>query len=187
MVEHTQEVFRMSDSVLLDILNMSISTRGYLLTGNDTILEDDTIAIPKLNQSIAKLAFLTKDNPEQQMRIDSLKKLLEERIILSKKMVSDWKQIELYKNDKIKIIQLGKIGNEKIRSIITEFNQAEFNQLKQSKIENGKSTKNSEIIFLLLIFSILIIFALIITAISNHKTTIKEIRAFTWTQNLRKS
>ncbi len=184
LVEHTQEVFRMSDSVLLDILNMSISTRGYLLTGNDTIMDAYEIAIPKLYQNIAKLALLTKDYPEQQVRLGSLKKLVDERFVLSKKMVSDWKKIELYKNEKLKIIQLGKIGNEKIGSIISDFNLAEFNLLKQNKIENEKSNKNSEIIFLLLIFSILVIFGLIIVAITNQKIRIKEFRSFTSAQNL---
>ena len=182
MVEHTQEVFRMSDGVLLDILNMSINTRGYLLTGNDSTLKDDEIAIPKLYQNIAKLALLTKDNPEQQARIDSLKKLVDERFVLSKKMISDWKKIELYKNEKKEIIQLGKIGNEKIRSIISDFNLAEFNMLKQIKIENEKSAKNSEIIFLLLIVSILVIFGLIIVSITNQKIRLKEMRAFTTAQ-----
>ena len=182
MVEHTQEVFRMSDGVLLDILNMSINTRGYLLTGNDSILKDDEIAIPKLYQNISKLALLTTDNPEQQARIDSLKKLVDERFVLSKKMISDWKKIELYKNEKKEIIQLGKIGNEKIRSIISDFNLAEFNMLKQIKIENEKSAKNSEIIFLLLIVSILVIFGLIIISITNQKIRLKEMRAFTTAQ-----
>lgn len=182
MVEHTQEVFRMSDGVLLDILNMSINTRGYLLTGNDSILKDDEIAIPKLYQNISKLALLTTDNPEQQARIDSLKKLVDERFVLSKKMISDWKKIELYKNEKKEIIQLGKIGNEKIRSIISDFNLAEFNMLKQIKIENEKSAKNSEIIFLLLIVSILVILGLIIISITNQKIRLKEMRAFTTAQ-----
>lgn len=181
-MEHTQEVFRMSDEVLLDILNMSINTRGYLLTGNDSILKDDEIAIPKLYQNISKLALLTKDNPEQQVRVDSLKKLVDERFVLSKKMISDWKKIELYKNEKKEIIQLGKIGNEKIRSIISDFNLAEFNMLKQIKIENEKSAKNSEIIFLLLIVSILVIFGLIIVSITNQKIRLKEMRAFTTAQ-----
>ncbi|MFY9152558.1 MAG: PAS domain S-box protein [Prolixibacteraceae bacterium] len=184
LVEHTQEVFRMSDSVLLDILNMSISTRGYLLTGNDTIMEAEEMAIPKLYQNIATLAALTKDNPEQQVRIDSLRKLVDERFVLSRKMVSDWKQIEKFKNEKIEIIRLGKIGNEKISSIISDFNLTEFNLLKLNKIENEKSTRYSEIIFLLLLFSILVIFGLIIVAITNQKNRIKELRSFTSAQKL---
>ena len=73
-VEHTQEVLRKSDNVLLDVLNIETGSRGFMLTGNEVFLTPFYEAVIKIGNDITDLTILTKDNPSQQSRIDSLKK-----------------------------------------------------------------------------------------------------------------
>ena len=39
LVNHTQEILRKSDNILLDILNIESGSRGYILTGNDFFIK----------------------------------------------------------------------------------------------------------------------------------------------------
>ena len=80
LVEQTQEVLRKSDDVLLDVLNIETGSRGYSLTGNENYLEPFDNAVITINSNIEKLALLTKDNLNQQSRVDSLKKVINERL-----------------------------------------------------------------------------------------------------------
>ena len=96
-VEHTQEVLRKSDNVLLDVLNIETGARAYVLTGNDFFLIPFYDAVVKINTDITDLTILTKDNPGQQVRIDSLRKAGEEGLIFIKQSIDIRKQHELNK------------------------------------------------------------------------------------------
>ncbi len=182
LVGQTQEVLRRSNNVLLDVLNMSIGTRGYLLTGNKILLEPYEIAIPEIRSNLEALDLLTTDNEKQHLRIDSLKTMIDERLTLSVKMIEDWQKNELLEKDKLEIIGLGKTRNDKIRDIIADFNSEEFSMLKQRKLENEESESDSELIFLFLIIFIIIIFALVIIVLTKQRFRSKDLRAFTTAQ-----
>lgn len=182
LVEHTQEVLRKSDNVFLDVLNIETGSRGYSLTGNENYLEPFNNAVITINSNIEKLALLTKDNLNQQSRIDSLKKVVEERLIYTKNTIEVRKKNGLNEAEKIVTDGMGKILTDKIRSIIAAINSEEVHLLEQRKKENEKSNKNSGLIFLaLLVFIVTILTLVAILIIRNQKTRNK------YEENLKKS
>lgn len=169
-VEHTQEVLRKNDNVLLDVLNIETGSRGYILTGNDLFLAPFNSGVIKISRDFAELAILTKDNPNQQLRIESLKDAGEEGLIFTKKIIELRKQNQLNETEKIMYNGKEKILTDKIRRIIAEINIEEFRLLKLRKDENEKSNNNSDLIFFLLLVFIIVILALVIIILINQKS-----------------
>ncbi len=169
LVEHTQEVLHKSDNVLMDIINIETGLRGYLLTRNEIFLEPFYNSVTTINSNITALAVLTKDNPNQKPRIDSLKKLSDERLLLTKAVIEERKHNGLNETEIIVAVGKGKTLTDKIRSIVALINWEEFELLKERRKENENSNKISELIFLLLLVFIVIILVLVIIIIKNQK------------------
>src|ERR1039458_6558093 len=108
-VEHTQEVLSKSDKVLLDIVNTQVGFRGYLLTGNEIFLEPYNNALNTTNSTLAELKELTKDNSHQQLRLDTLKKVIDQRFAITMNTIEDRKQNALSEKEEISVLEKGKI------------------------------------------------------------------------------
>src|ERR1035437_7109647 len=171
LVEHTEEVLRKSDNVLLDIINIETGLRGYMLTENVFFLTPFNNAVTALNNDIAVLATLTKDDLNQKLRIVALKKATEESLVFAKKSIEETMlSIEDSELEKTVDNRKGKNLTDKIRSIIADINSEEFVLLKQRRDENKTSSKYSDLIFLLLLVFIVVIFSLVIIIIKNQQT-----------------
>ena len=183
-IEHTQNVIRISDNILLDILDIETIARGYIITGNDDFLEPFNTAINTMNKNLAALSVLTRDNPNQQVRIDSLKVKSAEKLILIKKTIEDRKQNGLTEIEKMQILKEGKIATEKIKSLLTDINSSEFKLLKQRKIEKEKSDTYSQFLFFVLLIFIIVIFTLVYIIVKNLKIRNNQLETFTADQKL---
>jgi CHASE3 domain sensor protein len=71
-VAHTHEVLDLTGGVLLALVDAETGQRGYLVTGKDEFLQPYSTALENLNAQIAVLGEKTRDNPQQQNRIESL-------------------------------------------------------------------------------------------------------------------
>ncbi len=183
IVTHTQNVLQKSDHVLLDILNIETGARGYLLTVNEIFLDPLIKAETTIHTDLSSLTTITQDNPNQQVRIDSLKKLAEERLVLAKKMVAEKRQNRLSELEIINNLEKGKIITDQIKATIAAIKAEEFGLLRNRKIENEKSNKNSNAIFFVLLSFLLAIVALVALIIRNQKIRNNELEAFTSSQN----
>ncbi|MFA9212295.1 MAG: CHASE3 domain-containing protein, partial [Candidatus Methylacidiphilales bacterium] len=183
IVAHTQDVLQNSDLVLLDVLNIETGTRGYLLTVNEIFLEPLIKAEITMRTDLSSLTTLTQDNPNQQVRIDSLKNLAEKRLFLAKNMIAEKRQKRLSELEIINNLEKGKIITDQIKATIAAIKAEEFGLLRNRKIENEKSNKNSNAIFFVLISFLLAIVALVALIIRNQKIRNNELEAFTSSQN----
>src|SRR5665648_511607 len=184
LVNHTQEVLRMSNSVLLDIVDMETGARGYLLTGNEIFLEPYKIGAASINRNLAILAYLVIDNPNQQLRVRSLKATSDERSVSLNSQIDSKKMNALNETEKGEIIERGKIQTDKIRSIISDINTEELGLLSQRKVEIEKNNSSSQFIFLVLLVFIIFIFVLISIILKNQKIRNAELEAFTASKKL---
>ncbi len=184
LVEHTQEVLHMSDIVLLDLLNIENGIRGYILTGNILFLEPYSIAKNKINNDLSVLESLTTDNPDHQVRIDSLKSLVGEKLVLTGKLLEGWKLMEFTETEKSTNLENGKVINDQIRRLIAVINLEEFSLLKIRKIDNERSSSNSTIVFLYLLLVVGSVFVLLIVIVKNQKNRTNDLKVFTSTQKL---
>lgn len=173
LVAHTQEVLAESNNVLLDILNIESTSRGYILTGNVTFLKPFDNSILKISRSVEKLDSLTNENQSQQTRINSLINLIED------KKTYTLKTIELLKlkksSDAEKMISDGKgnILTDKIRSLVFEINAEEFHLLKFRKTESENNNQNSILILLTIFALIVIIFVFVIVIMTKQHASNK--------------
>jgi len=184
LVEHTEEVLRSSDHVLLDIINIETGLRGFLLSGNIIFLEPYDHSTSTLEKDILNLKLLTQDNQIQISRIDSLKKVVKERLLFTAKTIEVLRQKGLNETEKIASIEKGKILTDKIRNIIADINLEEFSLLQLRKLENEKNNRYTELIFILLLVLIMVIFALAIINVNNHRNWNRELEEYTASQKV---
>lgn len=74
-VDHTHKVLGQLSLVLTDVLSMQTSTRGFVLTGSETMLEPYEAGTTRLGNTLQQLRQLTTDNPGQQQQLDQLEPL----------------------------------------------------------------------------------------------------------------
>jgi PAS domain S-box-containing protein len=71
-VDHTHDVVSHLQQTLIGVLTMQSSTRGFVLTGDETMLGPFRTGIETVADSLDRVRQLTKDNPRQQQRIERL-------------------------------------------------------------------------------------------------------------------
>ena len=76
-VRHTLEVENSVGRVLAQVQAVEAGRRGYLLTGNAGELEPLLASGPRIQASLAEVAGLTRDNPEQQARVAGLRPMVD--------------------------------------------------------------------------------------------------------------
>lgn len=184
LVEHTQEVLRKSDKVLLDIINIETGLRGYILSDNAIFLGTYYKALETISPNLEDLSLLCADYTNQRLRVDSLKIAVGIRLDFTRQ-VNEALMTEKYNElQKIETIEQGEILTNKIRRLITAINYDELKLLKQARIENAKSIDYSEAILLLLLIFIMVIFGLVFIILQNQRQRNKELEAHTASQQL---
>jgi CHASE3 domain sensor protein len=106
MVSHTISVLYESEKVFSLTQDIALAERGYVITGDTTYLRSFSEKIRRTYSSVSILGNLVKDNTIQELRIDSLKKFVFDKINLSKK------NIELRRSRGIKATQEAILGME---------------------------------------------------------------------------
>jgi signal transduction histidine kinase len=79
-IEHTLEVQRVLDAVLIAQSDADAAVRGYLLTGSPQALIPFRAAQQVSSEQITRLADLTGDNPSQQARVANLRNAVTMRV-----------------------------------------------------------------------------------------------------------
>ncbi len=183
-VEHTQEVLRKSDEVLMNILDIETGTRGFILTDNVKFLEPYNNGIAAINNNLVSLIVLNKDNPIQTVRINTLRNISKERLALANKLITNKRQHLSKTNEDVTILLKSKMLTDTIRGIIGKIKSEELNTLKEGKLEINKSTKNSNLLLSLLVIFIIVIFLMVIIIIRNQRSRNNELAAFTEAQKV---
>lgn len=182
--DHAQDILSKNDNVLLDILDIEIGMRGYIVSENNIYLETFNNARKSLNKNLLALSELTKNNPKQKKQVDSLSIMATEKLFLLQKIIDDKKIGLLNENEKIAILNNGKVITDKIKNIISDIKYDQYNYLKQRKDENNNRIQTTEILFFLLLLLIFTIFTLVSIIIKNLKGRNSELELFTASQKL---
>lgn len=169
-IEHTQKVLRISDNILLNVLNIETGSRGFLLSKNDLYIEPFNKSIATINDNLESLQKLTQDNASQQLRIKNLKMAVTKKIEFSNHLIDLRRLHDLSTTEALMSNGQGKRLTDKISTIITEINAEEFRLLKLRKDENKKSNTISEYISLFFLIFIVVIMVLIFVLIKNQNT-----------------
>ncbi|WP_019026939.1 CHASE3 domain-containing protein [Colwellia piezophila] len=162
-VNHTHNVLHHSDRFLSSLKDTETGQRGYLLTNDASYLQPYYAGITDSITHFKKLKLLTKDNPQQQERLDLIHKMAESKF-------SELRQtIEFVKvNNNIEALALvkankGKQYMDSLRRLLTNFNNEERLLLEQRKGDYKASRAKIETLILvqLLFFCFLAVFVLL--------------------------
>jgi methyl-accepting chemotaxis protein WspA len=75
--KHTMEVLNEIDRLNIAILNSQVDMRGYLLSGNDSMLASERENTQAMTRHLNSALHLTADNPRQQERLKQVQSLLD--------------------------------------------------------------------------------------------------------------
>ncbi|HKB84337.1 MAG TPA: CHASE3 domain-containing protein, partial [Burkholderiales bacterium] len=78
-VAHTYQVLEKLEAVLSGMKDAETGQRGYIITGEERYLEPFRAAKETINQKVKSLRELTRDNVNQQRRLDILEPLIDGR------------------------------------------------------------------------------------------------------------
>ena len=138
-VAHTHEVLASLETLLSQFQDAETGQRGYLLTSNQQYLEPYNSAKERIPEELKHFKDLTSDNPSQQKRCESMKKLnglklneLKETIDLHDEHQAD-RALELVKSN------LGKKVMDEIREVVAAAKQEEL-QLLEKREQTAKSS-----------------------------------------------
>ena len=83
-VEHTHQVIAALRLLISSATDAETGERGYIITGKEEFLEPYHSGLQGVNQALSEVRRLTKDNPEQQRRLDVLEPIVAERLAILK-------------------------------------------------------------------------------------------------------
>ena len=147
--KHTQQILLQLDETLILILNAETGVRGFLISGDETILEPYKQTDAKIEQNISKLKTLVSDNAEQTQRVAALESLVNQRMDFLAK------RIELRKNNGFEEIQKqfaddrGRKLSDAIRASISQMKAEESELLTMREAELDRNlTKTYRMLYL---------------------------------------
>jgi PAS domain S-box-containing protein len=79
-VSHTQEVLKKTQEVMSGMADLESGQRGYIILGDERLLEGRKRAETAVGEGLAELRRLTADNAHQQRRLDQLEPLIARRV-----------------------------------------------------------------------------------------------------------
>ncbi|MDP3143917.1 MAG: response regulator [Bacteroidota bacterium] len=151
LVEHTQQVIKNSDDLLVSLVNHQTGVRGYLLTNDTSLLEPYYASLPNIKLHFNELSRLTEDDIYQQQRVDTLKNIFDQRFNFSVELIIQNHANNLNNIQKATFAQNGEIITTKIKTLLKEINNTEYKLLEERKVINDRDKQNINLLFIILL------------------------------------
>lgn len=132
---HTYQVINEFQLLQQSMINMETGDRGFLITGKDNFLEPYNAGKNNFDLKYNKVKDLTKDNPEQQNRLEKIRSLKEtwlgivDQLIEARRSAKSETEISSVYDDVGKA--KGKVYMDQIRSLIKDGIDMEFKLLQE--------------------------------------------------------
>jgi PAS domain S-box-containing protein len=124
-IAHTFQVRANLEALINSVVEGEGAVRGYLINGDDEFLKSyraDTRLIPG---TIARLRYLTRDNPSQQQRLSDLDPLVAHRLDLLEKLILSSAGGTTGKDTAKALVSSGRKATDAIRKLLMEMESAE--------------------------------------------------------------
>jgi len=147
-VTHTHEVRTELADLLSYLKDAETGQRGFVITGNDALLEPYRAALPEIDRLLSDLRRLTADNEAQQRRLVELKPLVDAKLAELLRTV-DLRRGQGF-DAALKVVSSGegKAAMDKIRSVLNQMDEEEAGLLKRRDSEAELSSKNTKSVIL---------------------------------------
>ena len=139
-VIHTYQVLSLVNDTALKLEAAENARRGYILSGDRTVLIDFDVSQRMLPENLNRLQVLTADNPEQLRRIDQLRPILNARLDLLQKSVELQERGDSTSQQQQDFTLAGIAQDDKIRPLLGAMENNE-NQLLQARSRVSERTR----------------------------------------------
>jgi PAS domain S-box-containing protein len=147
-VSHTYEVIAALESGQAILTDAETAQRSYLLTGEKQFLRDSQDAQAKINGWLTNVRKLVSDNPQEEQRLDKLKPLISQRLMMLNERIRTRQQQGLSVAAQTVATRRGKAVMDQIWRLIADMHAAEVQLLLQRQQTVQTRTKTSlELIF----------------------------------------
>ena len=143
MVDHTKELIFGTATVLNEAQDIEIGTRGFLITGLEEFLEPFHRSVASTLHSVSRVRSLTRSNPEQQIRADTLEKLVKQNIALHQRLIDLKRTGYIEPMISTMLITAEKELMENLKNTVNDIQGAEDKVLRQQNLENERTAKGS--------------------------------------------
>jgi len=147
--EHTYEVLDKLNLLLGDLQDIESGQRGYVITGNDIYLKPTRDAFRDVEQLQMKLRQLTSDNQAQQLRLEKLRPMIEEKIKFAQQTIEMRRGKGFDAARAMVATDQGKDIMDSIRSVIGSMADEESGLLNMRDREAESSSRDTLAIILL--------------------------------------
>ncbi len=152
LIAHTKEVIAESELVLSLSKDIVIGSQRYVITGDSSFIGYFSTSKEIVFVHIRNLKDLTKDNPVQQVRVDSLDFLMKDRIIFSNLYMRVRNENGFDAASKMIATGRGKFYIDKIRDLINQIEGEEnFLLIQRQQANNSSITAFNQAFYALLI------------------------------------
>ncbi len=151
LVIHTQGVISELKSVSADLIDAEDARRGFVMTGDRTLLIDYDDAVRSLPQGCKRLQALTVDNPKQQQRLVQLEPLITGILAQLDESVQLQRQDPSAAEQQLEFTRQGIVLMDKIRSLLDDMEQEE-NQLLRDRSRVSAARQHKAAMILVLAF-----------------------------------
>ncbi len=156
-ITNTQDIMRHSKNVLTLALDNESRFRGYILTGQTNFLEPRERSQEEIYSGLNSLQKLTRDQPEQKVRADSMFALIDKRIVFSNKAILTYAAAGGDAVKKSVEISDGRSYIDHIRLLVDEMNERGNSLMPQYRDANNNSVINLQRVLLLVIGGIVLL------------------------------
>ena len=160
--------------LLTFIIDIETGQRGYSLSQDKRFLEPLKNAYLQIEDHLANLENLSKDDKQQSILLDSLKLHLQQKIKFSNKLQLLTEYGELHKIRDIMLSMQGKFYMDKVRYFAAEMQRNEKTKLSRETLNYNRSFYRFEVIFVLLIVCMSLLVFIGIYIIDTSFNTIKK-------------
>jgi methyl-accepting chemotaxis protein len=141
--QHTHRVLQNLAGVVQALTNAETGQRGFIITGEEPYLEPYQVGLSAIDQDLKEVRNLTRDNPNQQRRLDALEPRITERLARLKAGIEIRKSKDFEAAREWIVSGRGKEVMDEIRKVVAEMEQEENDLLKKRSEEAQASARQA--------------------------------------------
>ena len=139
LVTHTEDVLRSLEEIISSLKDVESGQRGYAITGEDSFLDPYREGLGKIENDVRQVRSLTKDNDQQQRRLDAIDPLIARRLDIAREIVEARKGGTFETAQKLVASGKGKQVMNDIRKVVAVMENDESELLKKRQADADAS------------------------------------------------
>jgi len=167
-VAHSHEVLEKLEGTLSLAKDIETGQHGFVLTGNERYLEPYETAKREIGSGLQDLQDLTADDPEQQEKLEQVRRLVTQRIQFSKQAIDLRRSKGIEAATSLVNTDRGRKIMDSLRRAVIELETAERTLLKQRMDQTDTSSQRTTLLFSILSFLVFGFMVLVFVTLYHH-------------------